>query len=54
MQAFGQPVNTYYDLANANVVVSLDSDFLASGRGQPALRAPVRGAAARARTIRPR
>ena len=30
-QAFGQPVNTYYDLANANVVVSLDSDFLASG-----------------------
>src|SRR5205823_837001 len=29
--AFGQPVNTYYDLTNANVVVSLDSDFLASG-----------------------
>ena len=28
---FGQPVNTYYNLANANVVVSLDSDFLASG-----------------------
>ena len=26
-----QPVNTYYNLANANVVVSLDSDFLASG-----------------------
>ncbi len=30
---FGQPVNTYYNLANANVVVSLDSDFLASGAG---------------------
>ena len=33
VQAFGQPVNTYYNLANANVVVSLDSDFLASGPG---------------------
>jgi hypothetical protein len=31
MQAFGQPVNTYYNFQNANVVVSLDSDFLASG-----------------------
>ena len=31
MQAFGQPVNTYYNLANAAVVVALDSDFLASG-----------------------
>ena len=31
MQAFGQPVNTYYDFSNANVVVSLDADFLASG-----------------------
>ena len=31
--AFGQPVNTYYDLSKANVVVSLDSDFLASGAG---------------------
>ena len=31
MLAFGEPVNTYYNLANANVVVSLDSDFLASG-----------------------
>ena len=30
-QAFGQPVNTYYDFSNANVVVSLDADFLASG-----------------------
>ena len=30
-QAFGQPVNTYYDFTNANVVVSLDADFLASG-----------------------
>jgi MoCo/4Fe-4S cofactor protein with predicted Tat translocation signal len=29
--AFGQTFNTYYNLANANVVVSLDSDFLASG-----------------------
>ena len=29
--AFGQPVNTYYDFAKANVVVSLDSDFLNSG-----------------------
>ncbi len=47
--AFGQPVNTYYDLANANVIVSLDADFLALGRGQPALRAAVRGAAPGAR-----
>ncbi len=31
MQAFGQPVNTYYDFTNANVVVSLDADFLTSG-----------------------
>ncbi len=31
MLAFGEPVNTYYNLAHANVVVSLDSDFLASG-----------------------
>ena len=31
--AFGQPVNTYYDLSKANVVVALDSDFLASGHG---------------------
>src|ERR1017187_2591385 len=30
-QAFGQPVNTYYDFPNATVVVSLDADFLASG-----------------------
>jgi MoCo/4Fe-4S cofactor protein with predicted Tat translocation signal len=29
--AFGQPVNTYYDLSKADVVVSLDADFLASG-----------------------
>ncbi len=33
VQAFGQPVNTYYNLANAKVIVSLDSDFLASGPG---------------------
>jgi molybdopterin-containing oxidoreductase family iron-sulfur binding subunit len=31
VMAFGQPVNTYYDLSAANVVVSIDSDFLASG-----------------------
>jgi MoCo/4Fe-4S cofactor protein with predicted Tat translocation signal len=31
IQAFGQPVNTWYDLSKAAVVVSLDSDFLASG-----------------------
>jgi MoCo/4Fe-4S cofactor protein with predicted Tat translocation signal len=31
MQAFGQPVNTYYNVANAHVIVSLDADFLASG-----------------------
>ncbi len=30
-QAFGQPVNTYYDMAGADVIVSLDADFLASG-----------------------
>jgi len=33
VMAFGQPLNTYYDLSKANVVVSLDSDFLASGHG---------------------
>uniref|UniRef100_Q02BR6 4Fe-4S ferredoxin, iron-sulfur binding domain protein n=1 Tax=Solibacter usitatus (strain Ellin6076) TaxID=234267 RepID=Q02BR6_SOLUE len=33
VQAFGQPTNTYYDFTHANVVVSLDSDFLASGPG---------------------
>ncbi len=32
-RAFGSPTNTYYNLANANVVVSLDADFLASGAG---------------------
>ncbi|HLH17849.1 MAG TPA: TAT-variant-translocated molybdopterin oxidoreductase [Bryobacteraceae bacterium] len=31
--SFGAPVNTYYDLSKANVVVALDSDFLASGPG---------------------
>jgi len=30
---FGKPVNTYYNLADAAVVVSLDSDFLAHGAG---------------------
>jgi molybdopterin-containing oxidoreductase family iron-sulfur binding subunit len=29
--AFNQPVNTYYDLSRAKTIVSLDSDFLASG-----------------------
>jgi MoCo/4Fe-4S cofactor protein with predicted Tat translocation signal len=29
--AFGAPVNTYYNLANAKVIVSLDSDFLSTG-----------------------
>ena len=33
IQAFGQPYNTYYDLTPANVIVSLDSDFLAQGPG---------------------
>jgi len=33
LQTFGQPVNTYYNLEHANVVVALDSDFLASGIG---------------------
>jgi molybdopterin-containing oxidoreductase family iron-sulfur binding subunit len=31
LQTFGHPYNTYYDFTKADVVVSLDSDFLASG-----------------------
>jgi len=31
--AFGQPVNTVYDLSSADVIVSLDADFLSSGPG---------------------
>jgi MoCo/4Fe-4S cofactor protein with predicted Tat translocation signal len=31
MTALGAPTNTYYDFSKANVIVSLDSDFLASG-----------------------
>ena len=31
--AFGEPVNTYYRVENANVILSLDSDFLTSGPG---------------------
>ncbi|HEY7333816.1 MAG TPA: Fe-S-cluster-containing hydrogenase [Bryobacteraceae bacterium] len=31
--AFGKPVNTYYRLENADVIVALDSDFLACGPG---------------------
>ena len=54
MLAFGEPVNTYYDLSNAKVIVSLDSDFLASGAGEPAVRAAVRGAAARGKGTIPR
>ena len=33
MQAFGSAVNTTYDFSKANVIVSLDADFLASGAG---------------------
>jgi MoCo/4Fe-4S cofactor protein with predicted Tat translocation signal len=33
MQAFASPVATHYNFLNANVVVSLDSDFLGSGPG---------------------
>ncbi|MEX2260815.1 MAG: TAT-variant-translocated molybdopterin oxidoreductase [Bryobacteraceae bacterium] len=29
--AFGEPVNTYYSLENANVILALDSDFLCLG-----------------------
>ena len=32
-QAFGQPVNTYFKVENAEVIVSLDADFLACGPG---------------------
>ncbi|HWQ52877.1 MAG TPA: TAT-variant-translocated molybdopterin oxidoreductase [Bryobacteraceae bacterium] len=31
VMAFGQPFNTYYDLRNADVIVSLDADILGSG-----------------------
>lgn len=34
--AFGRNVNTVYDVGKANVIVSLDSDFLASGPGHVA------------------
>ena len=49
LQAFGQQVNTYYNVANANVIVSLDADFLSTGPAslryarQFALRRRVRG-----------
>ena len=33
MTAFGKPVNTVYHLDKADVIVSLDADFLASGAG---------------------
>ena len=35
--AFGEPVNTYYRVENAKVILSLDSDFLTLGPGQRAL-----------------
>ncbi len=31
--AFGEPVNTYFDIAKADVILSLDADFLYSGPG---------------------
>ena len=31
--AFGEPLNTYYRIENAKVILSLDSDFLTSGPG---------------------
>jgi MoCo/4Fe-4S cofactor protein with predicted Tat translocation signal len=31
--AFGKPVNTYYDLSHADVIVSFDADFLTCGPG---------------------
>ncbi len=34
VQAFGRPVQTRYDFANADVVLSLDADFLGPGPGQ--------------------
>jgi molybdopterin-containing oxidoreductase family iron-sulfur binding subunit len=33
LAAFGRPVNTFYRFENADVVLALDSDFLASGPG---------------------
>jgi MoCo/4Fe-4S cofactor protein with predicted Tat translocation signal len=30
-QAFGEPIHTYYQIANADVILSLDADFLCSG-----------------------
>jgi molybdopterin-containing oxidoreductase family iron-sulfur binding subunit len=30
-QAFGEPVNTYYQLAQADIILSLDADFLCTG-----------------------
>jgi MoCo/4Fe-4S cofactor protein with predicted Tat translocation signal len=50
VQAFGEPVNTYYDFSNAKIVVSLDADFLASG---PASLRYARQFAARRRVDQP-
>ena len=33
MLAFGRPVNTIYDFSQADVIVSIDADFLACGPG---------------------
>ena len=46
--AFGKPVNTIYHFDQADVIVSLDADFLACGPGNLRLRAPVRRQAPRA------
>ena len=50
--AFGQPVNTYYDFSQANVVVSLDSDFLNRARAACAMPGSSRDAAGSARATR--
>jgi len=31
IEAFGEPVNTYYQLAHADIILSLDADFLCTG-----------------------
>ena len=48
MLAFGRPVNTIYHFDQADVIVSLDADFLACGPGNLRLGAPVRRQAPRA------
>ena len=46
MQAFGQPVNTYYDFIERQCRGFAGLRFPGSGPAQPALRAPVRAGAA--------